>query len=220
MKENPKYNIPNPCNKKWSEMELSGTNKFRNCQNCRDKVFDLRGLTKSEIGDWYKQQNSNNCIIVNANQLSRDNTKNGLLLNLRKIGIASMLIGSSVLSPNLSAQENSKLNTFVIEQTAANSDKITIQGKVKIKAFIGWKRLDDYSIGIYSGNELISELLIDNKGKFKLELDKKVLPHKFTILISAEGFKDIETKEIEAKDTMLKVFLDKRELRFVTGRFF
>lgn len=220
MKENPKYIIPKPCNKRWNNMQNTENSEFKNCQNCIEKVYDLRAKSKSEIESWYKKNKENVCVIANTNHLTQNSGNKKSIFDLRKIGIASVLIGSSLLSPNLYAQESEKANSFSIEQTDLKSKNITIEGIVKVKGFIGWKKLDKYNINIYSNDVLISEILVDKKGKFKLELNKQILSKKMSISIHAVGYKSIRIKEIEVKDTMLRVYLDKKDFGVLVGRFY
>ena len=220
MKENPKYIIPKPCNKRWNDMQKTFFSNEKICQNCNEKVFDIRTKSKSQIESWYKEKNDNVCVLANTNQLNQEYGKKKSVLDLKKIGIASVLIGSSLLNPNLSAQESKKTDSYTIEQTEIKSENITIEGIVKVKALIGWKKLDEYSINIYSNNTLLKESLIDEKGKFKIELNKKLMSDKMTISIHAVKYKSIRIEEIEVKDTMIQVFLEKKGPRVIVGRFY
>jgi len=220
MKEDPKYIIPKPCIKGWDDMEKTISSDEKFCQNCNERVFDIRKKSKSEIENWHKNNNENVCVLVNANQLTQEFGKKKSIFDLRKFGIASFLISSSLMHTNLYAQESEKANSFTIEQTDVTSENITIEGIVKIKALIGWKKLDEYKINIYSNDVFVTDLLIDRKGKFKLELNKKLFSENLSISIHAEGYKSIRIKDIEVKDTMLRVYLDKKDFRVLIGRFF
>ena len=219
MKENPKYIIPKPCNKRWNDLRKTFSSNEKFCQNCNEKVFDIRTKSKSEIEIWSKKNNKNVCVLANTSQLTQEFGKKKSIFDLRKIGIASVLIGSSLLHPNLYAQEPEKANSFTIEQTDLKSENIIIEGVVKIKALIGWKKLDEYKINIYSNEVFVTDLLIDRKGKFKLELNKKVFSEKMSISIHSLKYKSIRIDEIEVKDTMLKIYLDKKDI-IVVGRFY
>ncbi len=201
-------------------MQNTENSEFKNCQNCNEKVYDLRTKKKSKIEKWYKTNKENVCVIANTNQLTLNSGNKKSIFDLRKIGIASVLIGSSLLSPNLYAQETEKANSFTIEQTDLKSENITIEGVVKVKGFIGWKKLDEFKINIYSNEVFVTDLLIDRKGKFKLELNKKILSEKFSISINALKYKSIRIDEIEIKDTKLKVYLDKKDIKVLVGRFY
>lgn len=201
-------------------MQNTDDSEYRNCQNCNNKVYDLRAKSNSQINNWFKKNKENACVIANANQLTFNSRNKYSFFNLRKIGIASVFISSSFLNPNLYAQESKKANSFVIEQTDLNSKKITIEGIVKVKGLIGWKRLAEYNINVYSNNTLVTESLLDEKGKFKLELDKNILSDKMTISIHAVNYKSIRIEEIEVKDTMIKIYLEKRGPRVLVGRFY
>ena len=220
MKENPKYIIPKPCNKRWNDMQETFSSNEKFCQNCNEKVFDIRTKSKSEIQNWYKENNENVCVLANTNQLTQELEKKKSIFDLRKIGIASVLIGSSLFNPNMYAQESEKANSFTVEQTELKSENIIIEGIVKIKAFIGWKKIDEFKVNIYSNEVFVTDLLIDKKGKFKLELNKELFSENLSISIHAEGYKSIRIDEIEVKDTMLRVYLDKKDFRVLVGRFY
>lgn len=219
MKENPKYTIPKPCNKRWNNMLQTKSSNEKFCQNCSEKVFDLRGKNKTEINNWYKENNENVCVIAKSNQLNPTSQNEKNIINFRKIGIASVIIGSSLLSPNIYAQEK-KADTFTIEQTELQSDNIKIEGIVKVKALIGWKKLNEYNINVYSNDTLLKEVLIDEKGRFTIEINRKLMSDKMTISIHAVKYKSIRIEEIEVKDTMIQVFLEKRGPRIIVGRFY
>lgn len=200
-------------------MQNSGSIDFKNCLNCNEKVYDLRGKSKNDIENWFQKEEGNPCVFIRQKQLSQSIKNKKSILDFKKIGIASILIGSSFLQPNLFAQEKNK-NSFSIEQEKGITEKVLIEGEIKIKRFIGWKKLEEYNIDIYSGENLISELFVDKKGNFKLELDKKNINNKLTISIHASGFETLEIENIDIKNTKLKVYLDKKQIRFVGGRFF
>uniref|UniRef100_UPI004049981C hypothetical protein n=1 Tax=Flavobacterium sp. TaxID=239 RepID=UPI004049981C len=220
MKENPKHIIPNPCHKRWENMQKMQTPEFKNCQNCSKKVYDLRLKSKSEIDIWYKKSDENVCVIATENQLNLNLNNNKSIFDLRSFGIASVLIGSWLLQPNLYAQESKKADSFVMEQTNLKSEIITIEGIVKVKRFIGWKKLKEFNINIYSNETLVHEILVDKRGKFKIELNRKYFSEKMSMSIHAFGYKSLRIENIEIKDTMFKVFLDKAKMRMVVGRYF
>ncbi len=187
------------------------------CELCDEQVHDLRTKSKSEIKDWFQSQESPKCVFIEANQLS--NSKESTYLGWRKLGIASILFGGLFFNP-LYGQESTKADSYVIEQSDIESQSIIIQGKVKVKKFLGWHSLKDFSINIFSDDSLISEVLIDERGRFVIELSRADLSKKMTISIHALNYKSIRIKDIPVKNTDIKVFLDERDYRFVTGRFF
>ncbi len=77
----------------------SSNEKF--CQNCNEKGFDLREKNKFEINNWYAENNENVCVIAKSNQINSISQNEKNIINFRKIGIAGVIIGSSLLSPNL-----------------------------------------------------------------------------------------------------------------------
>jgi len=190
-------------------MQSYGDNKYKNCLNCNETVFDLRSMSKDDIEKWYKEQNTNACVFLNTNQLSQNHKKKDRFFNLKNTGIASLLIAGSLLSSNLYAQENTKADSYIIEQTKGKYDSITITGKVKIKGLLNWKKLNDYSVNVYSKDLLIREVLINNKGEFNISLKKKEFSDQMSISIHSLGYKSIRIEDIEVKNTMLRVYMSK-----------
>lgn len=200
-------------------MEGNNSSNVKKCQNCQARVYDVRNKSNAEIKEIYNSNHENICVLANVSQLS-GYKKRGFSSNFKRLGIVTAFISGSFLQPSMCAQENKKSDTFILEQKNVESDVITIEGIVKVKGLIGWKKLDEYSINVFSNDVLVSEILVDKKGKFKLDLNKKILSEKMAISIHAQGYKSISIKDIETKNTMFRVFLDKYNPRLIVGRFY
>jgi len=197
-------------------MKKTDSDHIKFCEYCHENVYDLRELSQTEFEKWRITNGLDLCVMARTNQLTLKKQN----WNYKNIGIASLIIATSFISTNSFAQENSKKDTFKFEQSASETSHITLSGIVRVKGKLGWKRLKEYSINVYSDDRLIQEVLIDKKGQFGIELNKMDLKNNISISIHSVGFKSIRIDNLEIKNTNVEVYLDKRMPKIMVGRLF
>jgi hypothetical protein len=220
MKKDIKNIIPKPCIKNWSEMEITDNPLIKKCNLCNKNVFDIRNFDDNQISDLFFQNNKNLCVFADTKKINNFEINNSIRKVINKFSYLGLIFASSLFTSNLQAQCKKKLNTYVIEQKDLQSDTIQIEGIIKGEYKKGLKRIKDFSINIYSEDKLIKELIVDKKGKFKISINKSQGGEKISISINAYGYNPIRIEDIKKKNTFIEVFMEKKIMSFVTGRYF
>lgn len=215
--------IESPCKIEWNLMIEGNQADRRFCRICSKHVFDISSMNDNEIEKLYFQEGRNICVKSLSYQLDNQKKKKNPFKALwRKGKFVGLILLASLVSQELSAQQKKKEpDSYHIFQEALNSDTITVKGVIKGERFIGWKKLKNAAINIWSEENVnLGNFQTGKDGKFEFRIDRKIVGDCFSISISALDYRRIKVENLEPKDTKIEVFLEEQETVIVTGRYF
>ena len=215
--------IESPCKIDWNSMAEGIHSGERFCRICSKNVFDISSMNDKEIEELYFQEGGNLCAKSLSYQLeNKDKKKNPFKVLWRKGKFAGLIFLASLVSQELLAQQKKQEpDSYHIVQEALNSDTITIKGVIKGERTIGWKKLKNASINIWSEENInLGNFQTGQNGKFEFTINRKIVGDNFSISISALNFKRIKVENLETKDTKIEVFLEERTTVITMGRYF
>jgi len=219
----PQRKIESPCQIEWESMTKGKQLDRRFCEICAKSVFDISNKSDKEIEKLFNDEEKNICVKSLSFQLTnQQKKKNPFKVIWRKGKFVGLILIASLVSQDLSAQQKKKQpNSYHIVQNIPNSDTITIRGIIKGERFIGWKKLKNVSINIWSKENInLGFFHTERNGKFEFSINKKLVGENFSISISAWDYKRITIENLESKDTKIEVFLEEQKTIIVTGRYF
>lgn len=219
----PLRKIEVPCKVEWESMKTTNELDTRNCTVCSKFVFDVTTKNDREIEELLKQNDNNICVKSLSYQLSENQSKKNPIKYLwRKGKFIGLILVASLISQDLAAQQRKKQpDSYHIVQESLKTDTITIKGIVKGEKWLGWKKVNNATINLWSEENInLGNIQTEKNGKFEFRLDKKLIGNNFSISISAWDFKTIKVEQLKSKDTEIKVYLKEEETIFVTGRYF
>lgn len=215
--------IEYPCAVKWESMKSTNESDRKTCAICSKSVFDVTAKNDIEIEKLLEQNNGSLCVKALSYQLSEHSSRKKPIKRLWKKGkFIGLILAASLISQDLVAQQKKKTpDSYHIIQDAPSSDTITIEGIIKGEGFIGWKKLKNASINIWSEENInLGTIQTKRNGKFKFTIDKKIVGANFSVSISAWDYKRIKVETLASKDTKIEVFLEEQKTIFITGRYF
>ncbi|MEZ4887223.1 MAG: hypothetical protein R3E32_21000 [Chitinophagales bacterium] len=209
-----KQKIQNPCPQDWEQMDIVGTcGTVKFCQICQKNVTDVSAMDFKAIKQLATANEGEICIKVSQPSMYQHWSK--ILAKAATMGFIfwGLLGGQQVVAQNTKTDES-----YQITQVVTKSSTIIISGVVKGKNKIGWRKLEEANITLYSEEGLkIGEYITDEKGDFIIEVEKKLLGNKFGISFGKYRYEWTKIEEIETKNTNIAVFMDKRQGRYITG---
>jgi len=210
--------IQKGCKKSWTEMTPLENSDNRFCHFCSKEIFDITNKTKSEI-DNLKKSNNNLCVKATIQQIGNSSHHLRPYKGLKKIGIISLLLIGNSFNNNIFSQ-NQNQKSYKIEWSQTDSDEIIIKGKTKQKKKIGIKTPIQTTIKIYNQEGLqIKQIETDKKGKFKINIPKKILGETYSIISEARGFKSVKISKIKIEDASFKIIMEREDKLFYIGYF-
>ncbi len=219
----PLRKIKNPCEIKWESMEITNDCDRKICKVCNRSVFDVTAKNDKEIEELLKLKNHDICVKSYSYQLSESQTKKSLIRELwRKSKFAGIILIASLISQDLAAQQKKKEpDSYHIIQEVVNSDTIIIRGIIKGEKWIGWKKLKNATINLWSEENInLGNIQTERNGRFEFKIERKIIGDNFSISISALDYKRIKIENIKPKETDITIYLEEKKTTFVTGRYF
>lgn len=219
----PQRKIELPCQIEWKSMTKGKQLDRRFCKICARSVFDISSKNDKEIEKLFNEEGTNICVKSLSSQLTNQpNRNNPFKVVWRRVKFVGLILIASLISQDLSAQQKKKEpDSYHIVQNLSNSDTIIIKGIIKGERFIGWKKVVDASVKIWSEESInLGNFQTERNGKFEFSIDKKLVGDNFSISILAWDYKSIKIENLDAQDTELEVYLEEQETSVLLGRFF
>lgn len=219
----PLRKIESPCKIDWQSMKVTSEPDRRFCEICNKSVFNVTSKNDKEIESLLRKNNNDICVRSLSYQLADQEIKKRRLKQVWKKGkFIAIFLMASFISQDLSAQQKRKIpDSYHIIQHNLDSDTITVTGIIKAEKFIGWRKLKNASINIWSEENInLGNFQTERNGKFKFTIDKKLIGGKFSISFSALDYKRIKIENLDPQNTKIEVYLEERKTEFVTGRYF
>lgn len=221
----PQRKIKNPCPISWDAMDLKDDSTQRFCRVCEKTVFDITAKSNDEVDELYFSNGGNICVSARMSQLNQELPKRRNFRRLLQKGkVAGLIVASSLFVQDLIAQQGQFLaDSFkIISQETSNSDCILLEGVIRGERKIGSRKVKNAILSFYTKEHLkIEQTLTDKKGRFQIEIDKKILGNVFFISVSAEGYEYFKTSELALKDMNIEILLEEEiETIILGGRYF